>query len=402
MKTKKKMMAFVQIAIVLCSLFLVAIPAIAAEQTTQKASTGAWTYTPRPFIYGDATEDGTVDMGDVIYIKLAIFGKKSKTELCDAKYDGRINVLDVIQTKLIILGKEKEITIVDGAKRVMTVNQPVERTIPLINGFTGFLYELGAGDTIVGVRQPNTQYYYPQAKDLPNVGQLSDLDFEVVVELQPDVVFTLTNWMHAAEPLVKLGIPVIALPMSNIYELIDNVWLIGTVVDKHKEAEAIATEMEATFSIIAERTKDIPEGDRPLVYVGTGGRTYGAKSYCTESINLAGGINIYGHLPVFMGQTDPEYVITKNPDFIFIFVSAKDRQEFIETAKNRINDVKNLRGWSQIDAVRNNRFCVIDNHYLNFGPDHPTSVVAMAKMLHPDLFTDLQFGEWVYVAGGEE
>jgi ABC-type Fe3+-hydroxamate transport system substrate-binding protein len=137
MKTKKKMIVMVEIAIVLCSLFLVAIPAIAADQTTQKASASEVTaasaiYEPGPLdIYGNANEDDTIDMGDVIYTKLAIFGKKPKTELCDAKYDGRINVLDVIQTKLIILGKEKELTIVDSADRIVTVKKPVERVIVL-------------------------------------------------------------------------------------------------------------------------------------------------------------------------------------------------------------------------------------------------------------------------------
>ena len=399
------MLVLVEIAIMLCSVFLVASPGVgvAAEQ---KASASAWTYTPRPFIYGDATEDGTVDMGDVIYIKLAIFGEKPKTKLCDAKYDERINVLDVIQTKLIILGREKELTIVDGAERVVTVNQPVERTLPLITGFTGFLYELGAEDTIVGVPQSGrypTQYYYPQVESLPNVGWLGDINYELTVELQPDIVFTLTNWLHTAEPLVDLEIPVIALPISNLEDLIDNVWVIGTIVDKHKEAEAMATEMEATFSMISERTEDIPEVDRPKVYVESHvGTSYGANSYCTESINTAGGVNIYGDSPIMSPKPSYEYVVEENPDFIFLFVVAKDRQEFIEMSEKFINDVRSRPGWLDIDAVRNNRFCVIDNYYLNFGPKHPESVVAMAKMLHPDLFTDLQFGEFVYVTGGEE
>ncbi|MCK4732975.1 MAG: ABC transporter substrate-binding protein, partial [Methanophagales archaeon] len=336
---------------------------------------------------------------------LIFFGKKPETELADAKYDGKINPLDIIQIKLIIVGKEKELTIVDGAERIVTVKQPVKRTIPLITGFTGFLYELGAGDTIVGVPQSGrfpTQYYYPQVKDLSDLGWLGDLDYELVVELQPDVVFTLTGWLGKAEPLVKLGIPVIGLSTSGLglRSLNNNVRLIGAIVDKHEEAEALAAEMEATFSMISERTKDIPEGDRPLVYATYLGRAYGEKSWCTESINLAGGINIYGHLPG--GIPDLEYVVEKNPDVIFIMVVAKDRQDFIEMAKNHINDTRNLPGFSHIDAVRNNRFCVIDNHYANFGPDHPENVVAIAKMLHPDLFTDLQFGEWVYVAGGEE
>ena len=55
--------------------------------------------------FGDANEDGTIDIKDVTYVKLIIFGKKSPTELADANQDGRINVGDVIQIKLIILRK---------------------------------------------------------------------------------------------------------------------------------------------------------------------------------------------------------------------------------------------------------------------------------------------------------
>ena len=55
--------------------------------------------------FGDANEDGAIDIKDVTYVKLIIFGKKSTTELADANQDGRINVGDVIQIKLIILRK---------------------------------------------------------------------------------------------------------------------------------------------------------------------------------------------------------------------------------------------------------------------------------------------------------
>jgi ABC-type Fe3+-hydroxamate transport system substrate-binding protein len=133
MKTKTKTLAMVEIAIVLCSMFFVAIPAIATEQNqaVQKASANEVTTASEDDyvlgVYGNANEDDTIDMGDVVYTKLAIFGKKSKTELCDAKYDGRINVLDVIQTKLIILNKEKELTFVDTAEKIVTVKKPIER-----------------------------------------------------------------------------------------------------------------------------------------------------------------------------------------------------------------------------------------------------------------------------------
>jgi len=379
------------LGLIITAILLVSVPASAAS--------GEYTLG----IFGNANEDDTIDLKDVECIERIVLELDDQTELADAKYDGTINMQDVTQIELIMLGQDKDLTILDGAGRVTTVNQPVERTIPLITGFTGFLYELGAGDTIVGAPQSGrypTQYYYPQVEDLPDVGWLGDINYELVVELQPDVAFTLTNWLDTAEPLVDLGIPVIALPISNLDDLIHNVRVIGAIVDKHEEAEAMATEMEATFSMISDRTNDISEEDRPKVYVESHvGTTYGANSYCTESINIAGGINIYGDSPIMSPEPSYEYVVEENPDFIFLFVVAKDHQEFIEMSEMFINDVRNRPGWSDIEAVKNNRFCVIDNYYLNFGPEHPKSVVAMAKMLHPDLFTDMQFSEFVYVAG---
>jgi iron complex transport system substrate-binding protein len=64
-------------------------------------------------IYGNANEDEVLDMRDVTYIKLVIFGKKPATTFADANNDGKISMLDIGQTKLIILGKEKMLTLVD-------------------------------------------------------------------------------------------------------------------------------------------------------------------------------------------------------------------------------------------------------------------------------------------------
>jgi hypothetical protein len=105
MKPKNKMIALLEIAVVLCSLFLVSVPAITAASAI---------YEPGPLdVYGNANEDDTIDMRDLTYVKLIFFGKKPETELADAKYDGKINPLDFIQIKLIIVGKERELTYID-------------------------------------------------------------------------------------------------------------------------------------------------------------------------------------------------------------------------------------------------------------------------------------------------
>jgi ABC-type Fe3+-hydroxamate transport system substrate-binding protein len=118
---------------VLCSLLLVAIPAIAAEQSqvVQEVSATASEDGYVLGIYGNANEDDAIDMRDLTYVKLIFFGKKPETELADAKYDGKVNPLDFIQIKLIIVGKEKELTIVDTVGRNVTIDKPLERIIVL-------------------------------------------------------------------------------------------------------------------------------------------------------------------------------------------------------------------------------------------------------------------------------
>ena len=130
---KTKTLALVEIAIVLCSVFLVALPAIAADQTMHRASANTIITTSEDDfvlgIYGNANEDDTIDMRDLTYVKLIFFGKKPETELSDAKYDGKINPLDFVQIKLIIVGKEKELTLIDSADRIVTVKKPLKRLV---------------------------------------------------------------------------------------------------------------------------------------------------------------------------------------------------------------------------------------------------------------------------------
>jgi iron complex transport system substrate-binding protein len=122
MKTKTKILVLMEIAIVLCSVFLMTLPAMANAAEEDDFVLG---------VYGNANEDDTIDMRDLTYVKLIFFGKKPATELADAKYDGKINPLDFIQIKLIIVGKEKELTYVDILGESETVKKPINRLVNL-------------------------------------------------------------------------------------------------------------------------------------------------------------------------------------------------------------------------------------------------------------------------------
>ena len=330
MKTKNKVIALLEITVVLCSMFLVAIPAIAADQNQgiQKASASAVTTASEGDyvlgIYGNANEDDTIDMGDVVYTKLAIFGKKPKTELCDAKYDGRINVLDVIQTKLIILGKEKELTVIDSYNKIVTVKKPIKRLIATLsvhqlemmrslkiepNRVAGVSASSGRSS----LQSDNNKIYFPEYQDKPT---FTSADPESVLKLCPDLVIIIPSWsVPLADACEAMGIPVFH-GWAGVRGLmiVEEMEKFGYIFDKKDEAAEFIDWYEgAVVNPVLETVKEIPEEDKPKVYF-----EYARyKTVFEDNTHIAktGGKDIFEGKS---GAVDPESVHRLNPDIILM------------------------------------------------------------------------------------
>ena len=409
MKTKTKILAMAEIAIVLCSAFLVALPAIAAEQTSQEVSTSEVTTASEDDyvlgVYGNANEDDTIDMGDVVYVKLAIFGKKPKTELCDAKYDGRINVLDVIQTKLIILGKEKEITVIDSADIIVTVKKPVERVVAC---WPRGILELTRTvklekDRVVGVeswcQKGSYKIFFPEYQDKPVA---SRKDTESILKLDPDLVLVLS--LSDPDPyrkkLESAGVTVFSAYGGVLgADAGEEAIKFGYLFDKKEEAEEFRDWYESITNSIKERVEKIPEEDKPKVYYEY---QYGTQKYKTSSesgarIHLAGGKNIFLDVQGGFIAVDPEEVVARNPDIIVkgcmdsggYELDAGDTS-YLEEVRDEIMSRSELQ---IVTAVREKQVYILSGYLIYGGPNAGCrgflQTAYMAKWFHPELFEDL-------------
>jgi iron complex transport system substrate-binding protein len=414
---KTKMIAMVEIAIVLCSVFLVAIPAIAADQNTQKVSANTITTASEDDfvlgIYGNANEDDTIDMGDVVYIKLAIFGKKPKTTLADAKYDDRINVLDVIQTKLIILGKEKKLTVIDSADRIVTVSKPVERIVPFIPAGYETLRSLKVPtDRIVGI---TSGWYwvdsvlFPEISEIPRVGKKTNPDIEAILHLQPDVIIIPMVMGSSDLPFIiskleDFELTVLAFScFSRANKPYDphcypgEVRKLGYIFDKEVEAEEFIDWYESIVNTIYERVEGIPEEDKPKVYFEHSG-AYRSRAGYPVWIKRTGGIDIFEEHPG--RRFDPEAVIDRDPEII-IKLAKQDTCGYsmdvndIAKIKEVIDEVMSRPELQREPAVINRKVYAWGN-VINMdsgsgnGARKPFLLpVYWAKWFHPELFKDL-------------
>ena len=408
MKTKNKMIVMLEMAIVLCSLFLVALPAIAAEQNTQKLSANTITATSEDDfvldIYGNANEDDTIDMRDLTYVKLIFFGKKPETELADAKYDGKINPLDFIQIKLIIVGKEKELTIIDGRGKTKTFKLPIKRIIAMDDGQGEPLRVLGAEDLVVGVSgMKGHEIFLPEMSKMPSVGGQQP-DYEKVLSLKPDLFFTFSYLKSfqpdAEEKLEPHGVQVLRLDclyptVTNVEGMIKLGYLVG-MVDKTKE---FVDFHERIMDNVKSRTEGLSEDEKPQVYIEVWkeGWTCTKGTKHDQVCNMAGGVNIArdisgggteGYYPV----VDSEWVLEQNPDIIIKTTFGGDwgyETDDPSEMKEVREKMMNRPGWRNIKAVKNGDVYIVSGDFSSSGLQGFLWAAYMAKEFHPDLFEDL-------------
>ena len=355
-------------------------------------------------IFGNANEDDTINMQDVTYTELIILEYRDKTELSDAKYDGKINMQDVTQIELTILGKEKELTVLDSVDRIVTLEMPIERVIALSTSAPAGTYRiLGAMDKIVGINQMITgDPFYPELQDKPAVGWPSP-DYEAIVELDPDLIVAGTGEFYYFEILEKmepLGIDVVLIdcggkPPKYFAEL----RTLGMILGATERVEEYIDFSQSYLDLVEERIQELSPEEKKTVYFEFID-DYAIMSRSDDVIHRAGGVHVFADL--FLDDpmehkrftVEPEAVVARNPDVII-----KDPHlgfKWSGYAHGVTGSMDELReelmerpGWSELNAVSGGEVYIQSRE---LGNDRTLGTCFLAKLLYPDLFSDLDTG----------
>ena len=414
MKTKNKTVALVEIAIVLCSVFLVASPAIATEQTTQEVSASEVTTASEDDyileIYSNANEDDTIDMRDFTYTARIILELEDPTDLADANFDGEINVLDMTQIGLIILGREHELTFVDSVDRIVTANKPVERVVIAYWMDAALtLQSLKAEDTVVGVTQVivDKPILFPELSELPSIGYgpIHDyLDYETILALEPDVVLTggaavgMTSYDEIQDTIQSLNPDIVVLRFDHCYpsSYTDEVRKCGYIFDREEEAEELIDFIEGHLSTIEERVSNIPDDERTKVYIEFFMAYYtgGEGTVFNEYIEIAGGKNIFSDISGYIYAAEPEAVIDRNPVVIIHNVGGEYagkvnyETDDVTALRDKRDDIMNRSGFDNVPAVDSGRVYTTGSDVI-LTAIYPVGVSYYAKWFYPEEFGEL-------------
>ena len=377
------------------TLLLLALPAAASDYTLG--------------IFGNANEDDTINMQDVTYTELIILEYRDGTELADAKHDGEIDILDMTQIALIILGREKEITLLDTADRVVTVNKPIERIITPYAGNIETLRSLKSTDIIVGIGSVSEPVFLDEFSDMPVIGSMWDPDLEAILNLDPDVVIlhsmSTGTWgtaLEAAQDVLETaGITVIRFNTNQADIYLEEVEKLGYVLGRREEAVELIGFYTAIYDQIDETVAEISEDEKPTVYFESSSpySLSGAHAYIEET----GGTNVFTEMDA---SIDEEAVVSRNPEIILKgcwgghgaggstllggYELDVDDTAALEEVRDEIMSRPELEN---VEAVKEGRVYIMTSRVLCFMPGsgcrHFLQRAYQAKWFHPELFEDL-------------
>jgi iron complex transport system substrate-binding protein len=210
-------------------------------------------------------------------------------------------------------------------------------------------------------------------KALPKTGGLDDPLIEAIVRLHPELVL-LSSSQRITARLRELGIESLALDTQTYAHLSHAITVIGAILDVPERAAALNRRIDDEVRGIGEQAIARRRGPAPSVYfeVDPGPYAAGPQSFIGELITRLGARNIVEEDLGPFPKLNPEYVVRRNPDVIFI--SPADAPHLADRP-----------GWNEIRAVRERRFCTfppeVRDTIVHGGPRIGDGMRAMADCL---------------------
>jgi len=267
-------------------------------------------------------------------------------------------------------------------QEVHAASQRVISTSPAI---TEILFEIGAGDRVVGV----TDYcnYPKNACRLPSIGGPLNPSTEKWIALKPDLIILQDDSVVLNKHAKVFKIPTLEVSVNNLENILTSIQVIADAMQIPKAGkqlvDKITTQIDNYRTSIG-KTKarhvlmllsDTNDPSRDLYAVGR-------NTFLNELLSIAGGENILPDTMATYPKISKEFIIAKSPEIIIeIGPTANLSSEGI------LNRKKAWTIYPTINAVKNDRLYFVGADYILIpGPRLVKILDILTRNIHPKLF----------------
>jgi iron complex transport system substrate-binding protein len=261
-----------------------------------------------------------------------------------------------------------------------------QRIVSLSPSTTETLFALGMGDNVVGVTRFCS---YPPAVDgVAKVGGYMDPNYEAIVALEPDLVFTLPEQENVNSFLDKMEINYVTVDNKKIGDIFNTIHIIGETCGVRERAIGLIENLREGLKDIKHKTKEL-NSPRVLVSIGrTAGEgrladvyVAGKDTYYHELLEYAGAVNACGESSIPFPMLSVEAILDLKPDIIVDLV--------YNMGEGKVERSEIIKDWSNVlsfGVITEDNIHAIDKDYSVIpGPRFIKLLRQLARIIHPEV-----------------
>src|SRR3989454_1375973 len=218
------------------------------------------------------------------------------------------------------------------------------------------------------------------------------LDERQLAHLRPDLILTQElcsvcapsdTLVQQAAKLLDAETKIVSLEPLGLFDILDNILLVGTLAGRTGQAEALVRDLRARIERVRSRATGLPtprvaciEWLDPL---------YVAGHWVPEMVEIAGARDVLGENrePSFVVGWDE--IVTTDPEFLMIMPCGFN----VPRTRHEVHLLMERPGWNVLQAVYHGRVYLTDaSAYFNRpGPRIVDGLEILAQILHPEAVT---------------
>ncbi|MGB9831653.1 helical backbone metal receptor [Fervidicoccus sp.] len=288
------------------------------------------------------------------------------------------------------------IQVYDALNRTVVITQQPTRIVSLAPSTTEMLFDIGAGNLVVGV--DDNSNYPPIVNELvingtiQRVGGFDSISLEKVISLKPDLVVGSTGVQFKyIYQLSQYGVTALSLNDESISDILTDILLLGKITGHYQQALNLTNNLKN--EIISIYSKVSGSQNKPTVLFIVWVNPYyaaGGSSFWNDLISLSGGLNSLENVSQAWPAISWEDVVKLNPQVII----ATEYAGGFSNATQLINWLESQPGGANISAVETGRVYMLHGNLSDIASRPSPRIVEMqevlAAILHPEDFGNIQ------------
>ena len=268
---------------------------------------------------------------------------------------------------------EKAITFTDALGRNVAAQKNPERVAALLGSFADVW--MLAGGKLCAAAEDAWEDFGLEDENCINIGGAHSPSLELLIASDPDLVIasasTASN-VEMKDTLEAMGITVAYFDVDNFDDYLNMLNICTDITGRKDLYEQNGLTIKAKIDEIKTRyaEADIPDGERKILLLRAASSFVKAKgssgTILGEMLADMGCINIADNNESLLENLSVEAVIREQPHHIFVVTMGSNTAAAEKSIENMI---KENPAWSTLEAIRNNRFYMMDKTLFNLKPN---------------------------------